>query len=145
MSRVLIFADDLSGAADCGIACVNAGLSTIVSLGLPSNGHRVDVLSVDADTRSLSASAAAERLRQLVQVHAEDPAVLLFKKIDSTLRGHLGPELAAVLKARRAVVKGTVAVMACQDSPFTVERPWTACSMFTAARCTKRRRGRIKR
>ena len=112
MPRVLIFADDLSGAADCGIACVNAGLNTIISLGISSNGIMTDVLSVDADTRSLSASAAAERMWHLVQAYAEDPALLLFKKIDSTLRGHLGPELAAVLEARRAVVKGTVAVMA---------------------------------
>jgi 4-hydroxythreonine-4-phosphate dehydrogenase len=72
----------------------------------------IDVLSVDADTRSLSASAGAERLRQLVQVHAADPAVLSFKKIDSTLRGHLGPELGAFLEVRRNIVKGTVAVMA---------------------------------
>jgi uncharacterized protein YgbK (DUF1537 family) len=112
MSRVLIFADDLSGAADCGIACVNAGLSTIVSLGLPSNGLMVDVLSVDADTRALPVSAAAERMRDLVRVHAADPSLLLFKKIDSTLRGHLGPELVAVLETRRAVVKRAVAVMA---------------------------------
>jgi D-threonate/D-erythronate kinase len=109
---VLIFADDLSEAIDCGIACVNAGLSTSVSLGLPSNGLMIDVLAVDADTRSLSASAAAERLRQLVQAHAADPAVLLFKKIDSTLRGHLGAELGAVLEMRRAVIADTVAVMA---------------------------------
>jgi D-threonate/D-erythronate kinase len=110
--RVLIFADDLSGAIDCGMACVNAGLSTSVSLGLSSHGRMIDVLSVDADTRSLSASAGAERLRQLVQVHAADPAVLLFKKIDSTLRGHLGPELGAFLEVRRATIENTVAVMA---------------------------------
>ena len=109
---MLIFADDLSGAIDCGIACANAGLSTSVSLGPPSSELEIDVLSVDADTRSLSAFAAAERLRQLVQVHAADPAVLLFKKIDSTLRGHLGPELGALLEVRRAVIEGTVAVMA---------------------------------
>jgi uncharacterized protein YgbK (DUF1537 family) len=112
MTRVLILADDLSGAADCGIACVNAGLNTIVSLGLPSDGFEVDVLSVDADTRSLSAAAASERMQSLVEVHAEDPTLLLFKKIDSTLRGHLGPELAAVLAARRTIVKTAVAIMA---------------------------------
>ncbi len=112
MPRVLILADDLSGAADCGIACVNAGLNTLISLGIPSCGLMVDALSVDADTRCLDASAAAERMRQLVQMLAKDPAMLLFKKIDSTLRGHLGLELAAVLKARRAVVKRAVAVMA---------------------------------
>ncbi len=109
---MLIFADDLSGAIDCGIACVDAGLSASVSLGLSSNGLMTDVLSVDADTRSLSASGAAERLRPLVEVHAADPAVLLFKKIDSTLRGHLGPEIGAFLEVRRAVIEGTVALMA---------------------------------
>jgi 4-hydroxythreonine-4-phosphate dehydrogenase len=112
MPRVLILADDLSGAADCGIACVNAGLEALVSLGPPSPRLIVDVISVDADSRCLDASAAAERMGQLMQVHAKDPTMLIFKKIDSTLRGHLGPELAAVLEARRAVVKGTVAVMA---------------------------------
>jgi uncharacterized protein YgbK (DUF1537 family) len=112
MPRVLILADDLSGAADCGIACVNAGLEALVSLGAPSPGLMIDVISVDADSRCLNASAAAERMGQLMQAHAQDPTMLIFKKIDSTLRGHLGPELAAVLVARRAVVKGTVAVMA---------------------------------
>ncbi len=81
MSRVLIFADDLSGAADCGIACVNAGLSTIVSLGLSSNGIMADVLSVDADTRSLSASDAAERMRHLVQVNARTRRSCYLRKL----------------------------------------------------------------
>jgi uncharacterized protein YgbK (DUF1537 family) len=112
MPRVLILADDLSGAADCGIACVNAGISTLVSLGLPSDGVAADVLSVDADTRALLAADAAQRMQHLVDTHAHDPSILLFKKIDSTLRGHLGPELAAVLRARRSVVPGAVAIFA---------------------------------
>jgi D-threonate/D-erythronate kinase len=112
MPRVLILADDLSGAADCGIACVRAGLNAVVSLGSPSSEMTIDVVALDADTRSMSAVAASQRMSQLVQAHAHDPALLLFKKIDSTLRGHLGPELAAVLEARRAAVPGAVAIMA---------------------------------
>ena len=112
MPRILILADDLSGAADCGIACVNEGLKVVVTLGSPSNPTAADVIAIDADTRGLSATPAAERMRQLVQMHAHDPALLLFKKIDSTLRGHIGPELAAVLGARRAVVPRAVAIMA---------------------------------
>jgi D-threonate/D-erythronate kinase len=112
MPRIIILADDLSGAADCGIACVNAGLKVVVTLGSPSSPTAADVIAIDADTRGLGASPAAERMRQLVQMHAHDPALLLFKKIDSTLRGHIGPELAAVLDARRAVVPRAVAIMA---------------------------------
>jgi uncharacterized protein YgbK (DUF1537 family) len=112
MYRILILADDLSGAADCGIACVNAGISTLVSLGLPHHGVSTDVLSVDADTRGLSSRDAADRMHHLVRTHAQDPSTLLFKKIDSTLRGHLGPELVAVLEARRSVMPGAVAIFA---------------------------------
>jgi uncharacterized protein YgbK (DUF1537 family) len=112
MPRVLIFADDLSGAVDCGVACVNSGLNTCVFLSQSSIVPMTDVLSVDADTRSLSSPAAAERMRDLARMHASDPAVLLFKRVDSTLRGHPGPELAAVLEVRRAVVSRAVVVMA---------------------------------
>ena len=113
MPRVLILADDLSGASDCGITCVQAGLTAEVSLGSPQHiDAAVDVLSVDADTRVLTAEAAADRMRDLVLRHASDGTTLLFKKIDSTLRGHLGAELAAVLGARRTVVANAVAIMA---------------------------------
>jgi len=113
MARVLIVADDLSGAADCGIACVHAGLNAKVSLGIPrEDSARADVLSLDAHTRVLTAQAAADRMRSLVNEYAHDSKILLFKKIDSTLRGHLGAELAAVLVARRTVVPDAIAIMA---------------------------------
>lgn len=111
MPRVLIIADDLSGAADCGIACVDAGLNATVSLG-STNHTDVDVLSIDAHTRVLHPRAAAERVHELVCQYASDPSILLFKKIDSTLRGHLGVELAAALDARRRTVPNSIAIMA---------------------------------
>jgi 4-hydroxythreonine-4-phosphate dehydrogenase len=111
MPRVLIIADDLSGAADCGIACVHAGLNATVSLG-STNHTDADVLSIDAHTRVLHPQAAAERIHELVCQYANDPSILLFKKIDSTLRGHLGAELAAALDARRRTVPNSIAIMA---------------------------------
>lgn len=112
MSRMLILADDLSGAADCGIACTKAGLNTIVGLGDLSKDMVAEVISIDADTRRLSVTEACARMDHLVRTYASDPATLLFKKIDSTLRGHLGAELAAVIQARRDDAKRGVAVMA---------------------------------
>ncbi len=113
MPRVVILADDLSGASDCGVACVRGGLTAMVSLGGAADaGDAVDVLSVDAHTRVLTAEAAADRMRELVLLHANTKSTLLFKKIDSTLRGHLGAELAAVLEARRGIVPDAVAIMA---------------------------------
>ena len=53
---VLILADDLSGAADCGIACVEMGLATTVALRPGLAGPHTDVLAIDTDTRAMTAA-----------------------------------------------------------------------------------------
>jgi D-threonate/D-erythronate kinase len=115
MLRMLILADDLSGAADCGVAFRHAGLHTIVALGDITGETRAEVLSIDADTRGLVEELATERVGRLVRKYALDRDLLLFKKIDSTLRGHVAAELAAMLDACRSVHPGfdrPVAVLA---------------------------------
>jgi uncharacterized protein YgbK (DUF1537 family) len=113
MTPVLIIADDLSGAADCGIACSCHGLETLVHLeranaasAQPPNLSGVDVVAVDTDTRSLphreAAAVVADIVRRYDRDLNQDEPCLLFKKIDSTLRGPFGAELAAALLARRA-------------------------------------------
>jgi uncharacterized protein YgbK (DUF1537 family) len=101
--RALILADDLSGAADCGVACVGAGLETLVALKHAAEDSAADVLSLDADTRRMPPDQAAEEVDRLVRIYAADPDLLIFKKIDSTLRGNVGTELAAALRALRGV------------------------------------------
>ncbi len=101
MLRILILADDLSGAADSGIACAGAGLETLVALRHTDEEPVADVLSLDADTRSMTAEQAAKKIDQLIRAYAANPDLLLFKKIDSTLRGNIGSELAAALQALR--------------------------------------------
>ncbi len=103
MLNMLIIADDLSGAADCAAVVAIAGLNTIVALGETPNEMHSDVLSVDADTRRMAAQPAAEEIGILVRKYALDKKVLLFKKIDSTLRGNVGIELAAALAAHRSL------------------------------------------
>jgi len=94
--KLLILADDLSGAADCAVAGVRAGLRSAVMLradvGQPISA---DVLALDTDTRRASAVDAAAR--QVAAWHAlARPATRLYKKIDSTLRGHFAAEVAAL-------------------------------------------------
>jgi 4-hydroxythreonine-4-phosphate dehydrogenase len=112
MPQVLILADDLSGAADCSIACMRTGLDAEVSLGPAYVPSRASIVAVDADTRGLTPIAAATRMHDLASTWNGEPSTVFFKKIDSTLRGHLGPELAAVLAARRAHVANPIALMA---------------------------------
>jgi 4-hydroxythreonine-4-phosphate dehydrogenase len=106
--RIVIIADDLTGAADCGVAC---GAGAVVLLEKPA-GSMPDaaVLAVDADTRSMAAEPAARAIADLVTEFAsrhdseagDHRPILLFKKVDSTLRGNVGAELAAALEARRS-------------------------------------------
>ncbi|MCK4126954.1 4-hydroxythreonine-4-phosphate dehydrogenase PdxA [Ralstonia pseudosolanacearum] len=99
--KLLILADDLSGAADCAVAGVRAGLRSVVMLradvdqpaGQPTGA---DVLALDTDTRRANAVDAAAR--QVAAWHAlARPATRLYKKIDSTLRGNVAAEVAALV------------------------------------------------
>jgi 4-hydroxythreonine-4-phosphate dehydrogenase len=96
-------ADDLTGAADCGMACASSGLSTIVILGNTTNTVDADVLSVDADTRGLDPKQAVGETALLMRRYMSRPEQIVFKKLDSTLRGNVGAELAAVLKTQRSL------------------------------------------
>jgi len=102
MRQILIIADDLSGAADCGMACAGSGLHTVVMLGNSATAVDADVLSVDADTRGLDAKRAVWETAMLMRRYMSSREQVVFKKLDSTLRGNIGAELAAVLTTQRA-------------------------------------------
>lgn len=98
MPRVLVLADDLSGAADCGIAFTRSGGSAVVILSAedaPATRVEADVLALDADSRHLPPDAAAATNARLARRYFTDD-LLFYKKIDSTLRGNIAAELAAL-------------------------------------------------
>lgn len=114
MPRILILADDLTGAADCGVACTGSGLGAVVALD-DSFECGADVLAIDANTRAAEPEEAATAMARLIQARARRDDLLIYKKIDSTLRGNVAAELKASLEARRAVAgddKRIVAVLA---------------------------------
>lgn len=96
ISRWLIIADDLTGAADCGIAFAKRGLESVVAWDHHRDAGGVPVLSVDSGTRSLSPQQAAAKQVEVLAAHYH-PALGLYKKIDSTLRGQPAVELAGLL------------------------------------------------
>ncbi|MBK5962109.1 hypothetical protein CCR97_28525, partial [Rhodoplanes elegans] len=110
----LIVADDLTGAADTGIAFARRGLATVVTWG---DGHAgrdigdVPVIAVDADSRRLSAPAAAARQSAALAAH-RTPGRIVYKKIDSTLRGQPAAETAALLADLRRHDHRTIAFVA---------------------------------
>lgn len=107
--RWLILADDLTGAADAGIAFARRGRSALVAWG--GAPFDVDVLALDADSRHQPASVAGTLHVSLLNAHRR-AGTRLFKKMDSTLRGQPAAEIAAVLDALRQREHRPMAVVA---------------------------------
>ncbi|MEX3764551.1 4-hydroxythreonine-4-phosphate dehydrogenase PdxA [Paraburkholderia phenoliruptrix] len=95
-ARLLIIGDDLSGTADCAVTCARHGLTSVVSFGpTPAmDAAQIDVLAIDTDTRR-QLPAEAVRANQEAW-HAHSPGRRIYKKIDSTLRGNVAAEVAAL-------------------------------------------------
>ncbi len=98
-ARIVMIADDLSGAADCAVSCAVQGLRTMVQFSESSSSEPAQVLAIDAATRGMSAAAAAAAVGRIVAKYEHAPGRVLFKKLDSLLRGHIGPELAAMRRS----------------------------------------------
>ncbi|MEO6958483.1 MAG: four-carbon acid sugar kinase family protein, partial [Burkholderiaceae bacterium] len=107
ISQILIIADDLSGAADCTAGAVRAGLVTQVALGHElaesAVAHPVQVWSIDTDTRRLQPADAAKINAEILK-RCRRPGQLLYKKIDSTLRGNFAAELLPMLAGSEMAV-----------------------------------------
>ncbi|WP_426957054.1 four-carbon acid sugar kinase family protein [Muricoccus radiodurans] len=109
--RWLILADDLTGAADCGIAFARRGMAASVGWhGAPAPAETT-VLAVDADSRRLSPEEAGARHAALLRAHHVSGTGLV-KKLDSTLRGQPAAEIAALLAVLRAAGRPALAVVA---------------------------------
>jgi D-threonate/D-erythronate kinase len=98
-----ILADDLTGACDSSVPFARRGLTTRVLLAprpvAVGPADRVDVVALDADTRRLSRRLAVSRTTVAARALRTPETTRLFKKVDSTLRGHVGPEILACLRA----------------------------------------------
>lgn len=90
-------ADDLTGAADAALALAERGFSAEIAapLGAYRPPRRAQAWVLDTESRALPPRAAARRVRRAVQALRRWGADVLYKKIDSTLRGPLGAEMAA--------------------------------------------------
>jgi len=98
-----ILADDLTGACDSAVPFARRGLATRVLLAprpvaVGADGS-VDVVAVDADTRQVTRRLAVSRTMIVARALRTPETTRLFKKVDSTLRGHVGPEILACLRA----------------------------------------------
>jgi uncharacterized protein YgbK (DUF1537 family) len=98
-----IVADDLTGAMDSSGYFARLGFSTVVVLDPGFSGDAA-VLVITTNSRAEAPEIARERVRQAMRSMA---GRVVYKKIDSTLRGNIGEELkmaAAALSSDKVVV-----------------------------------------
>lgn len=96
MTKILILADDLSGAADCAGGCAAAGLDTLVLLDAAAAPQATaSVTAIDLDSRDKSPVDAGQAMARTIGQMRDLSATILYHKIDSTLRGNWAHEVAA--------------------------------------------------
>lgn len=103
MIKLLIIADDFTGALDTGIQFVKKGIETQVVIGTQLNPSQLSqtaqVLVVDSETRPMTGQEAHDVVVQIVSQAVDMGVEAIYKKTDSALRGNVGSELAGVLDA----------------------------------------------
>lgn len=99
--RIVLLADDLTGACDAAAAFIRSGRSVRVWFGASVQFSAPEsVQAFNTNSRSLSPGRAERVVSQAATALGSDPNSLFFKKVDSAARG---PFAAEVLAAHRAL------------------------------------------
>lgn len=102
----LLLADDLTGCCDAAVKFLTPSNTVRIALApasaascaVPARG----MLAVNTDSRALPAPESARinyQVAQRLKGELKGPSDLVYKKLDSTLRGNPGPEIAAIADA----------------------------------------------
>ena len=106
MVKLLMIADDFTGALDSGVQFAVRGARTRVvtdpAYDFSQVGEEVQVLILDAETRHLTPGDAYGVVFRAVEDALRAGFTYIYKKTDSALRGNVGAELTAVLDAAGA-------------------------------------------
>jgi uncharacterized protein YgbK (DUF1537 family) len=99
LAKLLVIADDLTGANDTGVQFAKRGFNTVSLLEIenPVKSQSVDVLVYNAETRSLAAAEAYEKIKDVVPSLSLSDMPYIYKKVDSMMRGNVGAEIDALL------------------------------------------------
>ena len=106
MIKLLVIADDFTGALDTGVQFSKRGIPTMVSTDTTFNfnemNEEVDVLVIDTESRYLSFEEAYSLIHRIIVSAKNADVPFIFNKVDSALRGNISAEIKAVLDASRA-------------------------------------------
>lgn len=108
MVKLIVIADDFTGALDTAVQFASEGANTKVVVDsdyqLSQINEDVEVLVINAESRHLSSDEAYLVVHRIVEQAVDLGIPNIFKKTDSALRGNIGSELTAVADASRKSV-----------------------------------------
>lgn len=97
MVKLVIIADDLTGALDTGVQFSKKNMSAVVTTDLNFNFEDIckeaDVVVIDTESRHIPADEAKERVKSALSKFDKKEIKFFYKKTDSTLRGNIGSEV----------------------------------------------------
>lgn len=94
MHHFVIIADDFTGANDTGVQLCKRGIPADVILDIDQIEDNENSLAIDSESRVVSGEDAYNRIYEAVScVEQRGGCQFLYKKVDSTLRGHLQEEI----------------------------------------------------
>lgn len=132
---MLCLADDLTGSADCGAACMLAGLRSLIIVRDDDVADaEFDGLVIDTRSRILDPTAAAAKMERCFRGHYRPRDQVLYQKMDSTLRGNWPAELQSLMRAFRDLTGLDPMAVVAPPSRKPVGRPYRAGSRSRAGR-----------
>ncbi|GGP10338.1 membrane protein [Oceanobacillus neutriphilus] len=97
VKQIAIIADDLTGANDSGIQLTEKGINTSVLFEIPKQMNLLsEGVVIDTNSRALSREKAISITMKSAKFIKDLHYNHVYKKMDSTLRGHIGHELQAM-------------------------------------------------
>ena len=103
MHKLIVLADDFTGALDTGVQFSKQGISTLVTADWEYDFNKTSidaqVLVIDLESRHLNPDKAYENVASVNKRAIEAGIRNIYKKTDSGLRGNIGSELTAIVDA----------------------------------------------
>ena len=143
----LLIADDLTGACDAAVPFAARGFRTAARLEPEGGEGGLDVLAVTTESRALPAAELRGVFERTGRALAGVASHIVFKKIDSTLRGNVGMEVALAAEAfardaaivtpafpamNRIVESGCLRVPGAEFAPIAMAAFWRAQGLACA-------------
>lgn len=101
MIKLLVIADDFTGALDTGVQFSSQGIETLVStqteLAYDSIPEEIEVLVVNTESRHLNFDDAYKKNKTIIENAQKVGIPYIYKKVDSALRGNISAEIKAML------------------------------------------------